>query len=139
MRHAEAIKGLAYCEMLVSVHDSYDDYPNAVGDMLRRLRSPEGEQLVLEENFFVEKAFTAGVIRDVDEETMTEIRRPYMEAGGNCRATLTWPRQIPIAGEPAGVSRLTGELSTWMQTNDIPKLFINAEPGQIVFEGDLDI
>ncbi len=66
MRHADAIKGLAYCETLVSVHDSYDDYPNAVGDMLRRLRSPEGEQLVLEENFFVEKVFTAGVIRDVD-------------------------------------------------------------------------
>ena len=139
MRHAAAIKGLAYCETLVSVHDSYDDYPNAVGDMLRRLRSPEGEQLVLEENFFVEKVFTAGVIRDVDEETMTEIRRPYKEVGENRRATLTWPRQIPIAGEPADVARLTGELSTWMQTNGIPKLFINVEPGQIVFEDDLEI
>jgi haloalkane dehalogenase len=139
MRHADAIKGLAYCETLVSVHDSYDDYPNAVGDMLRRLRSPEGEQLVLEENFFVEKVFTAGVIRDFDEETMTEIRRPYKEAGESRRATLTWPRQIPIAGEPVDVARLTGELSMWMQTNDIPKLFINVEPGQIVFEGDLEI
>ena len=139
MRHEDLIKGLAYCETLVSVHESYDDYPDAVGNMLRRLRTEEGEQLVLEENFFVEKVFTAGVIREVDDETMTEIRRPYKEAGENRRATLTWPREIPIAGEPADVSRLTHELSDWMTTNDIPKLFINVGPGQIVFEKDLEI
>jgi haloalkane dehalogenase len=139
MRHADAIKGLAYCETLVSVHESYDDYPDAVGNMLRRLRTDEGEQLVLEENFFVEKVFTAGVIREVDDETMTEIRRPYKEAGENRRATLTWPPEIPIAGEPADVSSLTQELSDWMTTNDIPKLFINVGPGQIVFEKDLEI
>jgi haloalkane dehalogenase len=139
MRHEDLIKGLAYCETLVSVHESYDDYPDAVGNMLRRLRTDEGEQLVLEENFFVEKVFTAGVIREVDDETMTEIRRPYKEAGENRRATLTWPREIPIAGEPADVSRLTHELSDWMTTNDTPKLLINVGPGQIVFEKDLEI
>ena len=94
---------------------------------------------MLEENFFVEKVFTAGVIRDIDEETMAEIRRPYTEPGESRRATLTWPRQIPIEGEPADVAALMDTLSVWMQTNDIPKLFINVEPGQIVFEKDLEI
>ncbi|MEP4379565.1 MAG: haloalkane dehalogenase [Alphaproteobacteria bacterium] len=138
-RHADRIKALAYSEVLACNHESYDDYPNAVGDMLKMLRTAEGERLVLEENFFVEKVFTAGVIRDVDEETMAEIRRPYKEPGESRRATLTWPRQIPIEGDPADVAALMETLSAWMQTNNLPKLFINVDPGQIVFERDLEV
>ena len=138
-RHPSAIKGFAHCETLVCDHPSYDDYPNAVGALLKRLRGPEGEQLVLEENFFVEKIFTAGVMREIDEETMTEIRRPYAEAGEARRATLSWPRQIPIAGEPKDVTELAEGQAVWMAGNDIPKLFINVEPGQIIFERDLAI
>lgn len=138
-RHTDRIKGLAYAEVLVCDHESYDDYPDAVGNMLRRLRTDEGEELVLENNFFVENVFTAGVIREIDEETMNEVRRPYAEPGESRRATLTWPRQIPIEGDPADVAELMGVLSDWMQTNDVPKLFINVDPGQIVFERDLEI
>jgi haloalkane dehalogenase len=138
-RHPDRIKGLAYCEVLVCNHESYDDYPDAVGQMLKRLRTDEGEKLVLEENFFVEKVFTAGVLREMDAETMDEIRRPYREPGESRRATLTWPRQIPIEGEPADVAALMDDISAWMQANGIPKLFINVEPGQIVFEKDLAI
>lgn len=138
-RHADQIRGLAYSEVLVCDHESYDDYPDAVGNMLKRLRTAEGEKLVLENNFFVENVFTAGVIREIDEETMNEVRRPYAEPGESRRATLTWPRQIPIEGEPADVAELMGVLSDWMQTNDVPKLFINVDPGQIVFERDLEI
>ncbi|NKB48758.1 MAG: haloalkane dehalogenase [Alphaproteobacteria bacterium] len=138
-RHEQSIKGLAFCETLVCDHASYEDYPAAVGGLLKRLRGPEGEQLVLEENFFVEKVFTAGVMRDIDDETMTEIRRPYSEAGEGRRATLTWPRQIPIAGEPKDVADLVEDQAIWMAGNSLPKLFINVEPGQIVFERDLEI
>ena len=137
--HSDAIKGLAHCETLVCDHASYDDYPDAVGAMLKRLRGPEGEQLVLEENFFVEKIFTAGVMRDIDAATMAEIRRPYAEAGEARRATLSWPRQIPIAGEPPDVAALVEGQAVWMAQNDIPKLFINVDPGQIIFERDLAI
>jgi len=138
-RHPDAIKGLAHCETLVCDHAGYDDYPDAVGAMLKRLRGPDGEQLVLEENFFVEKIFTAGVMRDIDDETMAEIRRPYAQAGEARRATLTWPRQIPIAGEPADVAELVEGIAVWMAGNDIPKLFINVAPGQIIFERDLAV
>jgi haloalkane dehalogenase len=138
-RHPDSIKGLAHCEAVACEHSSYSDYPDAVGAMLKRLRGPEGEKLVLEENFFVEKIFTAGVIRDIDEETMTEIRRPYADAGEGRRATLTWPREIPIAGEPADVAVLVEGMAAWMTENTLPKLFINVEPGQIIFERDLAI
>lgn len=67
------------------------------------------------------------------------MRRPYREPGESRRATLNWPRQIPIEGEPADVAALMDELSVWMQANDIPKLFINVDPGQIVFERDFEI
>ena len=138
-RHADRIKALAYSEVLVCNHESYSDYPDAVGNMLKRLRTDEGEELVLENNFFVENVFVAGVIREIDEATMNEVRRPFREAGENRRATLTWPRQIPIEGKPADVAELMDVLSNWMQTNAVPKLFINVEPGQIVFENDLRI
>lgn len=138
-RHADKIKGLAYSEVLVCNHEAYSDYPDAVGNMLKRLRTDEGETLVLENNFFVENVFVAGVIREIDEETMNEVRRPYAEPGESRRATLTWPRQIPIEGDPADVAALMDVLSDWMQTNDIPKLFVNVDPGQIVFEKDLAI
>ena len=138
-RYPQAIKGLAHCETVVCDHASYDDYPNAVGAMLKRLRGPDGEHLVLEENFFVENIFTAGVMRDIDAETMAEIRRPYTEAGEARRATLTWPRQIPIAGDPKDVADLVEGIAAWMAENTVPKLFINVEPGQIVFERDLAI
>ena len=138
-RHADAIKGLAHCETLVCDHPSYDDYPDAVRTMLQRLRGPEGEELVLEHDLFVEKIFTAGVMRDIDDETMAEIRRPYANAGEDRRATLTWPRQIPIAGEPKDVAELADGLGAWMGENSLPKLFINVDPGQIIFERDLEI
>lgn len=138
-RHPDRIKALAYSEVLVCNHGSYNDYPDAVGNMLKCLRTDEGEELVLQNNFFVENVFVAGVIREIDAETMNEVRRPYAEPGESRRATLTWPRQIPIEGEPADVAALMDVLSDWMQANDIPKLFINVEPGQIVFEKDLQI
>ena len=138
-RHPDQIKALAYSEVLVCNHESYSDYPDSVGNMLKRLRTDEGEELVLENNFFVENVFVAGVIREIDAETMNEVRRPYAEPGESRRATLTWPRQIPIEGQPADVAELMDVLSGWMQTNDIPKLFVNVEPGQIVFEKDLKL
>ena len=90
---------------------------------------------MLEENFFVEKIFTAGVMRDIDDETMAEIRRPYAESGEARRATLSWPRQIPIAGEPADVAELVEGQAVWMTENTIPKLFVNADPGAILVGG----
>ena len=137
-RHEGAVRGLAHCETVVVNHPSYDDY-GPIGELLKRLRGPEGVQLVLEDNFFVERVFTGGVIRDVDEATMAEMRRPYINPGEDRRATLSWVRQIPIAGEPANVANLVAANSAWMASQEIPKLFIGVEPGQIIFGIDLEL
>ena len=137
-RHDDAIKGLAHCETVVINHPSYGEY-GSIGNLLKRLRGPAGIQLALEENFFVEKVFTSGVMREIDAETMTEIRRPYVNAGEDRRVTLSWARQIPIEGEPVVVADLVARNGEWMGSHEIPKLFIAVEPGQITFEVDLDI
>ena len=137
--HSDRIKGLAHCEIVVRDHPSYDEYPDGHGERLRKVRGPGGEKLVLEDNYFVEAIFTGGVMREIDAETMAEIRRPYEGAAENRRPTLTWPRQIPIEGEPKDVAELVERHSAWMAGNEIPKLFIRAEPGQIMFGEDFGI
>jgi haloalkane dehalogenase len=137
-RHESALKGLAHCEIIVGDNPNYDAY-GPFGELLKRLRGPEGARLVLEDNFFVEKVFTAGVMRDIDEETMSEMRRPYVSPGENRRATLSWVRQIPIEGVPANVVAMAAANSAWMASQQIPKLFINVEPGAIIFDIDLEL
>lgn len=138
-RHPGSLKGLAHCEIVVANHESYESYPDGHGERLRRARGPDGEKLVLEDNFFVERIFTGGVMREIDEATMAHIRRPYIEPGEARRPTLSWVRQIPIGGEPPAVAEQSERLAAWMATTPVAKLFIRAEPGQIVFGRDLDI
>jgi haloalkane dehalogenase len=88
--------------------------------------------MVLEKNIFVENVLPASVLRKLEPEEMAEYRRPFAEAGEDRRPTLTWPRQIPLAGEPAEVVKIIDEYGPWMSENDVPKLFVNAEPGTIL-------
>ena len=136
MRHPDAVKAFAHCEIVAANHENYSDYHDGHGERLKAARGPDGEALVLEDNFFVERVFTGGVMRAIDAETMAEIRRPYEAPGEARRPTLSWVRQIPIEGEPAFVAQLTAQLSRWAATTDCPKLFIEADPGQIILEAD---
>ena len=52
--------------------------------------------------------------------------------GEDRRPTLTWPRQIPIEGEPADVCKIVSDYADWLSTSNVPKLFINANPGSIL-------
>jgi haloalkane dehalogenase len=87
--------------------------------------------MIFERNMFVERVLPGSVLRKLTEAEMTEYRRPYPQRDDRW-PTLTWPRQIPISGEPADVVQIAGEYSQWMAQNDIPKLFVNAEPGAIL-------
>lgn len=102
--------------------------PEAVG-FFTSIRGPAGEQLVLENNFFVEVGLPAGIIRNLTNEEFDVYRRPYVNPGEDRRPTLTWPRQIPIAGEPADVAALVTAYSQWLTVSKVPKLFVNVEPG----------
>ncbi len=96
------------------------------------MRSPAGEEIVLQKNIFVERILPASVLRRLTEEEMAVYRRPYLEPGESRRPTLTWPRQIPLDGEPADVVEIVDRYAKWLATHNGPKLFINADPGTIL-------
>lgn len=130
-RHASAIKGIAYMEALVRPV-TWDEWSPEARPIFEAFRSPAGEKLVLEKNIFVERVLPGSILRDMTEAEMEVYRRPFATAGEDRRPTLTWPRQIPLAGEPEDVVAIVTEYADWMATNDIPKLFVNAEPGAIL-------
>jgi haloalkane dehalogenase len=127
-RHREAIKGIAYMESIV-LPRLWEDWPEQVQLNFRRLRSPEGEELVLEHNFFIENSLPRTIMRQLSDEEMAEYRRPFQEAGEGRRPTLTWPRQLPIDGEPAEVVEIVSAYAEWLSHSPLPKLFVRGEPG----------
>lgn len=130
-RHPERVRGIVYMEAIVRPV-SWDDWPEQASDIFRAMRSPDGEEMVLEKNVFVERILPSSIIRDLTEEEMNVYRRPYLEPGESRRPTLTWPREIPLDGEPEDVVEIVGDYAGWLSESEVPKLFINAEPGVIL-------
>ena len=130
-RHRDRVKAIAYMEAIV-MPITWSDWPEQARSIFQAMRSPAGEEIVLEKNVFVERILPASIIRKLSEEEMAEYRRPFLEAGEARRPTLTWPRQIPIEGEPQDVHDIVVAYGDWLATADVPKLFINAEPGTIL-------
>ncbi len=130
-RHSERVKGLVYMEAIVRPV-TWEEWPDAARQVFQGFRSPAGEDMVLEKNIFVERVLPGSVLRGLTEEEMEVYRRPYLEVGESRRPTLTWPREIPVGGEPADVVQIVSEYAEWLAGSDVPKLFINAEPGAIL-------
>lgn len=130
-QHPAALKGLCYMEAIVAPV-TWDDWPEAARPIFQAMRSPAGEEIILTKNVFVERILPSSVIRDLTDEEMDEYRRPFAEPGEGRRPTLTWPREIPIDGEPEDVHRIVADYSAWLAESEIPKLFVNAEPGSIL-------
>ncbi len=131
-RHAERVKGIAYMEAITRPVSSWDDWPEAARRVFQGFRSPAGEDMVLNKNVFVERVLPGSVLRKLTDAEMAVYRRPFLRPGEDRRPTLTWPRQIPIAGEPAEVVEVVRDYADWLSGADVPKLFINAEPGAIL-------
>ena len=131
-RYRDSIKGIAYMEALTQPIDTWDEWPENARNIFQALRSPAGEELVLEKNIFVERILPRSILRDLTEKEMEQYRLPYTEPGESRRPTLSWPRQIPVAGEPAEIVALVRDYGLWLAASDIPKLFINADPGSIL-------
>lgn len=130
-RHRDSVIGIAYMESIVRPV-SWDDWPEAARGVFQGFRSSAGEDMVLDKNVFVERVLPGSIIRDLSDEEMEVYRRPFKNPGEERRPTLTWPRQIPIEGEPAEVVELVQSYADWLSKSDMPKLFINAEPGAIL-------
>jgi haloalkane dehalogenase len=129
--HRDRIRGIAYMEAIVRPIASWDEFSAAATPIFQGFRSDKGEAMILDRNMFIERVLPGSVLRKLTEAEMTEYRRPYLERQHRW-PTLTWPRQIPIAGEPADVVQITADYSQWLAESDIPKLFVNAEPGAIL-------
>jgi haloalkane dehalogenase len=95
--------------------------------------------MVLKNNFFIEQILPKAILRTLSAEEMAAYRRPFAEPGEGRRPTLTWPRQIPIEGDPADVTAIVTASGEWLKTSNVPKLFVKAEPGGILSaDADLD-
>ena len=131
LNNRSRIKGLAFMQTLMG-NQRWDYWPPAVSELFRKFRGPEGEKLVLQDNYFVEKVLPGMTIRPLPKEVMDEYRRPYRKTGEARRPTLTWPREIPVEGEPADVLTRIEAYVGWLQSSPLPKLYINTEPGAVL-------
>jgi len=137
-QNRDRVVGIAHMET-VAVPMDWDDFPEEVAAMFRAFRSPQGEAIVLEDNTFVEGVLPSTILRTLSDDEMDHYRRPFRRPGEDRRPTLSWPRDVPLAGEPADVVAIIEEFGTWLSGSDVPKLFVRAEPGVIQRGRVLDI
>jgi haloalkane dehalogenase len=130
-QHRDRVQGIAYMEAIVTPMTWTDFHPSVRG-VFQGFRSREGERMVLEQNIFVEGVLPGAIRRRLSDDEMNHYRRPFVDPGEDRRPTLSWPRNIPIDGEPAEVTALVNEYRGWLEESHVPKLFVNAEPGAIL-------
>ncbi len=133
-RQQNRAQAIAYMEAIVRPI-TWVEWPEPARNIFQAMRSPAGEEIVLQKNAFVERILPASVLRPLTDEEMTVYRQPYLEPGESRRPTLTWPREIPIDGQPEDVVRIVDDYTQWLASSSVPKLFINADPGAILSGG----
>jgi len=130
-RHPERVRGIAYMEAIV-MPVTWAQWPESIRPLFQGFRSQAGEDMALRKNVFVERVLPGSILRRLSDEEMAEYRRPFAREGEDRRPTLTWPREIPIDGEPADVAAIVQAYADWLKASPLPKLFVNAEPGAIL-------
>jgi len=136
-RHPDRVRAIAYMEAIVRPL-TWAEWPDAARRMFQALRSPAGDDMVLAHNAFIERILPASVLRTLTPEEMERYREPFRRPGESRRPTLTWPREIPIDGEPADVVSVVNAYGRWLATSPLPKLFVNADPGAILVGAQRD-
>lgn len=131
-RHPDAIRAIVFMETFVWRYPV--DAPKFVLDFFNFYRSPEGARAVLDENQFVEGVLLSQVRDQIDDSEVEAYRRPFARRGADRMPTLAWPRQVPIGDDPPDVARVFDSYLAFMATTEIPKLWINVEPGALIPE-----
>lgn len=129
-RHRDRIRGIAYMESIVQPY--FAGGGSGSNEFHNFLHSPAAEKMMLEDNAYVEQRLPDSIIRTLSDEEMNEYRRPFALAGEDRRPTLSWPRAFPHAGQPADVCSAITAYGEWLSESEVPKLFINAEPGKLL-------
>ena len=129
-QNSHRVQGIVHMEAVAAPLD-WSDLPEHAHPLFKALRSPQGERMVLEENVFIEKILPQAVIRQFTDAELNHYGLPFRNAGEGRRPMLSWPRSLPIEGEPAEVADVVNENESWLTRSDVPKLFINGEPGTL--------
>ena len=129
-RHRDRVAGIVFMEAIVRPV-TWDEWPDLARPIFQALRSEAGEEMIMTKNLFVEAVLPGSIVRNLDQAEIDEYRRPFVEPEHR-RPTLTWPRQIPIDGEPADVVDIVQSYADWLSGASLPKLFVNADPGAIL-------
>jgi haloalkane dehalogenase len=130
-RNPDRVRAIAYMETIVCPV-TWDDWPESARGIFQGMRSEKGDELVLERNLFIEGILPNAILRELTPEEFDAYRAPWRKAGESRRPMLTWPREIPIEGEPKDMVRIVEAYSRWLKDSPIPKLFVNADPGSIL-------
>ncbi|MDD7910561.1 haloalkane dehalogenase [Pseudovibrio exalbescens] len=130
-RNPERVEAIAYMEGFARPVASWEEWNKDATPVFQGFRSEAGEGMVLDKNLFIERVLPGSIVRTLSDQEIEEYRRPFKEREDRW-PTLTWPREIPVAGEPADVHERLTAVSNWMADNEVPKLFVNAEPGAIM-------
>ena len=128
--YPQKVKAICYMEGIVQSME-WEDWNEDAKGIFQGFRSPAGEEMILEKNLFIEAVLPGSILRKLSDAEMNEYRRPFNDKKSR-RPTLDWPRQIPLENNPPEICRIVDSYSQWMAENNIPKLFINAEPGAIL-------
>ncbi|MEL7471528.1 MAG: haloalkane dehalogenase [Pseudomonadota bacterium] len=131
-RNADRVRAIAYMETIVRPMDFDTEWPEAARGIFGGLRSEAGEDMILQKNVFVERILPGSILRTLSDAEMAEYRRPFVNPGEDRRPTLTFPRQIPLSGEPADVVEMAQAYFDWLSASMVPKFFVNADPGAIL-------
>jgi haloalkane dehalogenase len=129
--HPNRVAGIAYLEAIVSQYTKWDEWSPTSIPLFKGFRSDKGEEMILDQNMFVERILFGSIFRELSEKEKAEYRRPFLKREDRW-PTLSWPRQLPIEGEPPHIVDMVNVYSKWMSENEIPKLFINGDPGAIL-------
>jgi haloalkane dehalogenase len=130
-RHPDRVKGIVYMEAIVRPL-TWNDWPALFVPIFQAIRSPAGEEMILQQNLFMERILPTTTLRPLTEQELEVYRRPYLEPGESRLPLLVWPRELPFDGKPEDVYKVVAQYANWLATADIPKLFINANPGALL-------
>lgn len=129
-RHPDQVRAIAFTEAIVNPL-TWADWPAAGRRIFRGMRGSDGEQMVLDKNVFVERILPGSVLRGLAPEALERYRQPFRGREERWPA-LEWPRQIPLENVPPRMHDVVDAYVRWLRGSDVPKLFVNAEPGSIL-------
>lgn len=129
-RYPQQVSGIAYMEAIVQPR-RWADFPDGRDRAFRALRSPDGERMIFEDNFFIETVLPKSIMRRLSDYELAMYRNPFATRDAR-KPTLVWPRELPIEGEPPDVVETVERYGEWLARSPVPKLFINADPGALI-------